>query len=158
MLLLFDLTEVPLRRSALSVCPWGDPWDTPPPNRNQWFMGPCKAPLGTNTKVTSAKGQFCAHPSTIYMCLFIDMVNIVIIISLLLRIISIVFVIVIVVVMIIIVMIISCYCYPRGTSRGPSRAGTRGCGRRRTRSPRLRIIGCEKTYSPNLHCMLGIYQ
>ena len=26
-------------------------------------MGPGKAPEGTNTKVTSAKGHFCAYPS-----------------------------------------------------------------------------------------------
>ena len=26
-------------------------------------MGPCEAPKGTNTKVTSAKGHFCAYPS-----------------------------------------------------------------------------------------------
>ena len=25
-------------------------------------MGPCKASKGTNTKVTSAKGHFCAYP------------------------------------------------------------------------------------------------
>ena len=25
-------------------------------------MGLCKAPKGTNTKVTSAKGHFCAYP------------------------------------------------------------------------------------------------
>ena len=27
-------------------------------------MGPCEAPEGTNTKVTSAKGHFCAYPTT----------------------------------------------------------------------------------------------
>ena len=25
-------------------------------------MGPCRVPKGTNTKVTSAKGPFCAYP------------------------------------------------------------------------------------------------
>ena len=57
-------TEVPLRRSALSVCPCGGPLgDTPPIKRNVFFLGPCKASKGTNTKVTSAKGHFCAYPS-----------------------------------------------------------------------------------------------
>ena len=27
------------------------------------FLGPCKNPKGTNTKVTSAKGHFCAYPN-----------------------------------------------------------------------------------------------
>ena len=34
-----------------------------PPTRNQTVMGPWKAPEGTNTKVTSAKGHFCAYPN-----------------------------------------------------------------------------------------------
>ena len=33
-----------------------------PPIRNKTLMGPCKAPEGTNTKVTLAKGHFCAYP------------------------------------------------------------------------------------------------
>ena len=37
-----------------------------PPIRNKVFMGPCKASKGTNTKVTSAKGHFCAYPIIIH--------------------------------------------------------------------------------------------
>ena len=33
--------------------------------RNKRFMGPCKAPKGSNTKVTLAKGPFCAYPATL---------------------------------------------------------------------------------------------
>ena len=47
-------------------CPWRlslwGPLGHTPPFRNQLFMGPCKAPKGTDTKVTSAKGHFCAYP------------------------------------------------------------------------------------------------
>ena len=50
----FD-AEGGLRRSALSVCL--------PPLRTKIFLGPCKAPKGTNTKVASAKGHhFRAYP------------------------------------------------------------------------------------------------
>ena len=58
------------RRSApKEKCPWyfsllGPLGDTPS-IRNTMFVGPCKVPKGTNTKVTSAKGPFCAYP-TIY--------------------------------------------------------------------------------------------
>ena len=55
-------TEAPLRRSALSASPCGDPRGNTPPIRNKPSMGPCKAPEGTKTKVTLAKGRFCAHP------------------------------------------------------------------------------------------------
>ena len=54
--------EVPLRRSALHVCPRGGPWGTPLQLDISLFMGSCKAPKRTNTKVTSAKGHFCAYP------------------------------------------------------------------------------------------------
>ena len=53
---------MPLRRGALSVCPCGDPWGTPLQVEINYFMGPCNAPKGTNPKVTSAKGHFCAYP------------------------------------------------------------------------------------------------
>ena len=61
-------TEVPLRRSALSVLPLrrsGDPRGTLlrlPIIKT--CMGSCEAPEGTNTKVTSAKGHLCAYLST----------------------------------------------------------------------------------------------
>ena len=56
------------RSAPKEKCPqclslWGPLGDTPP-IRNRIFLGPCTAPNGTNTKVTSAKGQFCAHPNT----------------------------------------------------------------------------------------------
>ena len=54
---------MPLRRSAISVRPCGDPWGDTPSIRNRLFLGPYKAPKGTNTKVTSAKGHFCADPT-----------------------------------------------------------------------------------------------
>ena len=37
-------------------------------------MGPCKAPKGTNTKVTSAEGHFCAYP-TEALCLTMSSVH-----------------------------------------------------------------------------------
>ena len=40
----------------LCVCPSGGPLGDTPPSRDKLFMGPCKAPKGTDTKVTSAKG------------------------------------------------------------------------------------------------------
>ena len=50
---------------------WGPLGDTPS-IRNKIFLGPYKAPKGTNTKATSAKGHFCAYPTwsgaCIYMC------------------------------------------------------------------------------------------
>ena len=50
-------TEVPLRRSALCVCPGGDPPGDTPPLRNKTLPRPCEPPRGTNPKVTAAKGQ-----------------------------------------------------------------------------------------------------
>ena len=52
---------MPLRRSALSVCPCEPLGDTPP-TRSRKFAGPCKAPKGINTQVTSAQGHFRAYP------------------------------------------------------------------------------------------------
>ena len=55
-------------RSALQEkCPeclsrWGALGDTPQ-IRNEMFAGPYKDPKGTRTKVTSAKGPFCAYPN-----------------------------------------------------------------------------------------------
>ena len=43
---------------------WGPLGDTPP-IRNKTLMGPCEAPKGTNTKVTSAKGPFGAYPTAV---------------------------------------------------------------------------------------------
>ena len=37
-----------------------------PPIRNDIFLGPDKAPKGTDTKVTSAKDLFCALPDPSY--------------------------------------------------------------------------------------------
>ena len=54
-------TEVPLRRSALSVCLWGDPLGDTPPTRKKLLLGPYEAPKETDTKVTSAKGPFFAY-------------------------------------------------------------------------------------------------
>ena len=48
------------RSLALSL--WRPLVDTPP-LRNKQFMGPCKAQKGTDTKVASAKGHFCASPN-----------------------------------------------------------------------------------------------
>ena len=55
-------TEVPLRRSALSACPCGDPWGTLLQLEVSYSWAPYQAPKGTNTKVTSAKGHFCGLP------------------------------------------------------------------------------------------------
>ena len=54
---------MPLRRSALSVSPCGDAWGTPLDLETGYSWAPIKPPEGTNTKVTSAKGPFCAYPS-----------------------------------------------------------------------------------------------
>ena len=56
------------RSAPKEKCPsclsrWGPLGDTQT-IRNKMFIGPCKAPEGTNTKVTSAKGHFCAYPTT----------------------------------------------------------------------------------------------
>ena len=50
-----EVSEVPL-----VFVPVGAPWGTPPPIRNEMLLGPYKASKGTITKVTSAKGHFCA--------------------------------------------------------------------------------------------------
>ena len=55
-------TEVPPRRSALSVCPCGRPWGTPLQLEIRCSWAPVKPPEGRSTKVTSAKGHFCAYP------------------------------------------------------------------------------------------------
>ena len=39
-------TEVPLRRSALSVCPWGDPWGTLLQSEVSCSWAPTKTPRG----------------------------------------------------------------------------------------------------------------
>ena len=51
------------RRGALSVRPCGDPWGTPLrlERRHSWAL--IKPPRGPNTKITSAKGHFCACPN-----------------------------------------------------------------------------------------------
>ena len=54
---------MPLRRSALGVCPCGDPWGDAPLSRSKAPQSPYEAPEGTDTKVTSAKGHFCARPT-----------------------------------------------------------------------------------------------
>ena len=41
---------------------WGPLGDTPT-LREQPILVPYKAPKGTNTEVTSAKGHFCAYPN-----------------------------------------------------------------------------------------------
>ena len=56
-------TEVPLRRSALSVCPCGDLWGTPLQLEISYSRAPTKPPQGRNTEVTSAKGRSCACPN-----------------------------------------------------------------------------------------------
>ena len=58
------------RSAPKEKCPWclslwGPLGDTPP-IRNDLFMSPYQAPEGTNTKVTSAKGRFCAYPDTLH--------------------------------------------------------------------------------------------
>ena len=55
------------RNAPKEKCPWclslwGRLGDTPP-RRNRLFLGPYKALEGTNTKVTSVKGPFCAYPN-----------------------------------------------------------------------------------------------
>ena len=57
------LQKSPLRRSALSGCPCGDPWGRPLQEEMGYSWAPVKPPKGTNTKVTSAKGHFCAYPT-----------------------------------------------------------------------------------------------
>ena len=57
-----EAEKCPLRRGALSACPHGDPLGDIPPSRNKLFLGPCEAPNGTNTQVTSAKGHVRAYP------------------------------------------------------------------------------------------------
>ena len=42
------------------VCPWGDPWGTLLQLETSYSWAPYKDPKGTNSKVTSAKGHFCA--------------------------------------------------------------------------------------------------
>ena len=54
------------RNAPKEKCPkclslWGPLGDTPP-LRNRLFLGPYTAPNWTNTKVTSAKAHFYAHP------------------------------------------------------------------------------------------------
>ena len=39
-------TEVPIRRSALSVCPCGDPWGTPLQSELSYSWAPVKIPRG----------------------------------------------------------------------------------------------------------------
>ena len=52
--------SAPREKCPLCVSPWGPLGDTPRV-RNETFLGPYRAPEGTNTKVTSAKGYFCAY-------------------------------------------------------------------------------------------------
>ena len=52
----------PSSRSG-TVCPFGDPWGTSLPLETRQSWAPLKTPEGTNTKVTSAKGHFCAYPT-----------------------------------------------------------------------------------------------
>ena len=47
----------------LVLVPVGTPRGAPLQLKNKTFMGPCEAHEGTNTKVTSAKGHFCAYPT-----------------------------------------------------------------------------------------------
>ena len=67
------ITGVPLRRSALSICICGDArdrhlhWE----KWNRLFLGPCEAPKGIHTEVTSAKGHFRAYPNIIILLLII---------------------------------------------------------------------------------------
>ena len=70
-------TEAPLRRR----CPWvfvpgGDPWGNTPPTGNKLFMGPCRTPEGTNTKVTSAEGHFCANKACNRLRICISALNV----------------------------------------------------------------------------------
>ena len=58
-------SKCPPRRSARSVCPCGDPWGTPLQVQTNHSWAPRKAPEGTNAKVTSANGHFCAYPTHI---------------------------------------------------------------------------------------------
>ena len=56
------------RSAPKQKCPWylslwGPLGDTPP-IRNIPFLGPCKAPEGTTTQVTSAKCIFCAYSAS----------------------------------------------------------------------------------------------
>ena len=53
--------SAPKEKCPSCLCLWGSLGDTPS-IRNKRFAGLCKAPKGTNTKVTSAKGHFCAYP------------------------------------------------------------------------------------------------
>ena len=50
---------MPLRSSSLSVCPCGDPWGTLLQAERTYSWAPVKP-----TKVTSAKGRFCAYPTS----------------------------------------------------------------------------------------------
>ena len=54
--------RAPKEKWPLCLSPWGPLGDTPPV-RNKLFLGSCKAPKGTNTKATSAKGHFCDYPT-----------------------------------------------------------------------------------------------
>ena len=55
-------TEVCLRRSALNVCPYGDPWGTTLHLETRHPWAPVKTPRGTDTKTASATGHFRAYP------------------------------------------------------------------------------------------------
>ena len=54
--------SAPKEKCTWCLSLWGLLGDTPP-IRNRTFLGPKKAPEGTNTKVTSARGPFCAYPT-----------------------------------------------------------------------------------------------
>ena len=58
---------VPKEKCPSCLPLWG-PLGNSPPIRNKTFLGPCKAP-GANTKVTSARGHFCAYPMPCSPCM-----------------------------------------------------------------------------------------
>ena len=60
-MLCVEARECPSGEVPLVFVPVGTPGGHPP-MRNKRFLGPYKAPKGTDTKVTSAKGRFCAYP------------------------------------------------------------------------------------------------
>ena len=66
-----EVAIVSVHRSApMEKCPeclsLRGPLGDTPPIRNTTLMGPCKDPKGPNTKVSSAKGHFCAYPRQAY--------------------------------------------------------------------------------------------
>ena len=55
--------SAPKESAPKCLSPWGRLGDTPPIRNKIHSWAPRKTPKGTNTKVTSAKGHFCAYPS-----------------------------------------------------------------------------------------------